>query len=71
MRVGDLVCKRWGEIKPHQQNTLGIIIEDRFIDPDLNPMLSGYWILVAYPDARPSAYRPREFEVISESRRFS
>jgi S-adenosylmethionine:diacylglycerol 3-amino-3-carboxypropyl transferase len=68
VKVGDLVRKRWGEIKPHQQNTVGVITEDRFIDPDLNPMLSGYWVLVAYPGCRPSAYRPREFEVISESR---
>lgn len=68
MKVGDLVCKRWGEIKPYQQNTVGIIVEDRFIDPNLNPALSGYWILVLYPGVRPLAYRTREFEVISESR---
>ena len=68
MKVGDLVRKRWGEIKPHQQNTVGLIVEDRFLDPHLNPGLSGYWILVLYPGAQPSAHRPREFEVVSESR---
>ena len=71
MKVGDLVRKRWGEIKPYQQNTAGIVVEDRFIDPHLNPGLSGYWILVSYPGVRPLAYRTREFEVISESRRSS
>ena len=68
MKVGDLVRKRWGKIEPYQQNTVGLIIEGRFLDPNLNPGLSGYWILVAYPDHKPYAHRPREFEVISESR---
>jgi hypothetical protein len=68
VKVGDLVRKCWGEIKPYQQNTVGLVVEDRFIDPYLNPALSGYWILVSYPGVRPHAYRTREFEVISESR---
>lgn len=65
MKVGDLVRKRWGQIDVYQQDTIGLVVEDRFIDPDLNPGLSGYWILVVYPGRRPSAYRPREFEVMS------
>ena len=68
MKVGDLVQKRWGRIEPHEQGTIGVIVDDRLLDPDLNPMLSGYWILVSYPGHRPYKYRPREFEVVSESR---
>ena len=65
MKVGDLVRKRWGQIDVYQQDTIGLIVEDRFIDPDLNPSLSGPWILVMYPNRRPLAYRRQEFEVVS------
>jgi S-adenosylmethionine:diacylglycerol 3-amino-3-carboxypropyl transferase len=65
VKVGDLVLKRWGQIDVYQQDKLGIVVEDRWVDPHLNPGLSGYWILVAYPGRRPSAYRHREFVVVS------
>ena len=67
MKTGDLVRKRWGKLEVYQQGTVGVVIEKKFIEPEgLNPMLSGSWILVAYPNYRPYAYRPQEFEVVSE-----
>ncbi len=65
MKVGDLVRKRWGQIEVYQQGTVGLVVEDKYIDPHLNPGLSGYWILVSYPGRRPLAYRTQEFEVVS------
>ena len=63
--------KRWGRIEPHQQEAVGIVVGFDNMKPHenhQNPILTGRWVLVVYPDARPYKYRPQEFEVISESR---
>ena len=69
MQVGDLVRKRWGKIEPYQQDTIGIIVEDKTLDSlHSGPNLAGRWILVAYPNKRPYAHRPNEFEVVNKEK---
>ena len=65
MKVGDLVRKRWYKIEPHEQNTVGVVVEEKYLDEKTNPLMSGHWVLVVYPGRRPHAYRPRELEVVS------
>ena len=69
MKVGDLVMKRWGRIEPHQQNTVGLVVGFHNMKPHenhQNPMLTGQWVLIAYPGSRAFRYREQEFEVVSE-----
>ena len=66
MKVGDLVQKRWGQIDPFQQGTLGLVV-----DVDGHP--NRQFIVVLYPNKvsslkRGVQYRADEFEVINESR---
>ena len=62
MKVGDLVQKRWGRIKPYQQGTvavnLGVPAHGTFPE----------FIRVIYPNGKRTIHRANEFEVVSESR---
>lgn len=70
MKIGDLVQKRWGRLDPHQQDTVGIVIDLCVEQRASNPALNGQWLVVYYPGSGlpPYRYRPQQFEVISEGR---
>ena len=71
MQIGDLVRKRWGLTEVYQQNSVGIIV-GKYVDKNgLNPHFHGYWIQVLYTGRPVYKYRPNEFEVVSEARKFS
>jgi hypothetical protein len=61
VKVGDLVQKRWGRIKPYQQGTVAV---------NLGVPAAGHETLirVAYPNGKKTVGRAEEFEVVSESR---
>ena len=61
MKVGDLVQKRWGRIKPYQQGTVAV---------NLGAPAHGHaqLIRVAYPNGKKTVGRAEKFEVVNESR---
>ena len=66
MRIGDLVRKRHGAIRPYQNGTAGIVVGKHTETRGPNPAFHGYWLVVFYPGSGQPAYRhrPEEFEVL-------